>query len=68
LDGGNAHIAERRVVPHDVNDIRWSSVFRSEFGKSGIERLIFARPFLPVLGFKNIILSIVDNFATGHLS
>jgi len=60
LDRGHAYIAKGRVVPHDVNQVRWLAELFFKLGKFLVELLVFFCPLISMLGFQDIIFSILN--------
>ena len=68
LDRRNANVADRAIVPHDVNDIGRSAKLFAQLGQLLVEFLIFGRPRVAVLSIEDVILGVVDNFGFANLS
>ncbi len=67
LDEGDADLADRRVVEHDMDDVGRPAVFLAKRGQLGIQVTVFGRPPLAVLRFEDVVLCIVNDFGLVHL-
>ena len=61
LNCRNADVTVGRVVPHDVDDIRRSSVLLSQFGQPCVKLFVFRFPPLPVLSFEHVVLGVMHD-------
>ena len=53
--------AEGGVIPENVDDVRWLTVFLAHLGQLGVELLVLGRPALAVLRLENVVLRVVNN-------
>ena len=63
VQSGNAGIAERHIVPHDVHDIRLRAELLLEFGELRVEFFVLDLPCITVLVKQDVVLSVVDDRA-----
>ena len=61
LDRWNADLADRRVVPHDVDDVGRRAVLLSKLGEYVIGLSVFNEPPIAVLGLQNIVFRVVND-------
>ena len=61
LDGRDPDVTERRVVPHDVDNVRRRAMFLAEFFQPLIESCIFCGPTFSVLSFQHVVLGVMNN-------
>jgi hypothetical protein len=59
---GIPDLTDRRVVPHNVDDVGWRSVLLSKLGQLPAYVLIFGSPLGAVLRRKDVVLSVMNDF------
>ena len=62
LDRRNPDLTDRRVVPHNVDDVGWRTVLLSKLGQLPAYVLIFGSPLGAVLRREDVVLSVMNNF------
>ncbi len=57
----NSHLAEGRVIPHDMDDVWRGSMFLLQLGQLLAYCLVLCRPFFPMLGFQDVVLGVMND-------
>ena len=63
LDFRDSDFTKGRIIPHDMNNVRRGAIFLFQLGQLLVYLLVLGCPLLAVLGFKDIMLSVVDDLA-----